>query len=82
MKQVSLSFCFSSSSNIYLLYLGIIHKPAIQSNSSVKGWLRKQNRDSFLKRIERYYCVLENNTLLIHRDAHDITPHKAINLKG
>ncbi|CAF4871074.1 unnamed protein product, partial [Rotaria sp. Silwood2] len=32
--------------------------PALQSNGLVKGWLRKQNRDSILKRIERYYCVL------------------------
>jgi hypothetical protein len=48
----------------------------------VKGWLRKQNRDSFLKRIERYYCVLSNNALLMHKHEYDKTPQKAVNLKG
>lgn len=48
----------------------------------MKGWLRKQNRESFLKRIERYYCVLQNNTLLMHRHNYDQTPQKSINLKG
>jgi hypothetical protein len=90
MIQVNLSFSFFFFSNIFfLLYLGSIYitpvpanHPAIQYNSSVKGWLRKQNRDSFLKRIERYYCVLANNALLMHRHDHDTTPYKAINLKG
>lgn len=57
-------------------------QPDIQSNAIVKGWLRKQNRESFLKRIERYYCVLKNNTLLMHRHNYDQTPQKSINLKG
>ena len=56
--------------------------PAIQSHSVVKGWLRKQNRDSFFKRIERYYCVLNNDALLMHKHDYDRTPQKAINLKG
>ncbi len=71
------------------MYLGSIYttpveadQPAIQSNSIVKGYLRKQNRDSFLKRIERYYCILANDALLMHRRAEDRTPVKAINLKG
>jgi len=56
--------------------------PAIQANASVKGWLRKQNRESFLKRIERYYCVLTTNALLMHRNEQDRTPQKAVNLRG
>jgi hypothetical protein len=58
------------------------NRPAIQLNCTVKGWLRKQNRESFLKRIERYFCVLRNNALLMYRHDFDQTPHKAINLKG
>ena len=58
------------------------NRPAIQSTSLVKGWLRKQNRESFLKRIERFYCVLTNQALLMHRHDHDRTPHRTINLRG
>ena len=56
--------------------------PANQSNSVVKGWLRKQNRDSFFKRIERYFCVLRNNTFLMYRTDMDQTPYKVVHLKG
>ncbi len=56
--------------------------PAIQSAGVVKGWLRKQNRESFLKRIERYYCVVRSNTLLMYRHDYDRAAHKTINLKG
>ena len=57
--------------------------PALsQSHALLKGWLRKQNRESIFKRIERYYCVLTNGTLLMHRRDSDRTPQKAINLKG
>jgi hypothetical protein len=87
MNQVNL--LFSLFSNISLSYLGSIYMtpvaashPAIQSNSPVKGWLLKQNRDSYLKRKERYYCILTDNALLLHRHDHDTTPHKAINLRG
>ncbi|CAF0815084.1 unnamed protein product [Rotaria sordida] len=55
---------------------------AIQSNGFIKGWLRKQNRDSFLKRIERYYCVLRGDTFLMYRHEHDRIPHKTIQLTG
>ncbi|CAF0856317.1 unnamed protein product [Adineta ricciae] len=57
-------------------------QPAFQANSIVKGWLRKQNRESFLKRIERYYCILADNALLMHRSEQDRTPVKAVTLKG
>ncbi|CAF1400078.1 unnamed protein product [Adineta steineri] len=70
-----------SKSSIYITPVEA-SQPAIQANSIVKGWLRKQNRDSFLKRIERYYCILTNDALLMHRNEHDRTPVKAINLKG
>jgi hypothetical protein len=56
--------------------------PANQSNNVVKGWLRKQNRESFFKRIERYFCVLRNNAFLMYRTELDPTPYKLINLKG
>lgn len=72
--------------------------PASQYQTSIKGWLRKQNRgkrktneenisfflklDSFFKRVERYYCVLSQNILLMHKTDHDTRPQKAINLKG
>ncbi|CAF3351635.1 unnamed protein product [Rotaria sp. Silwood1] len=57
------------------------NQSATQMNGLVKGWLRKQNRDSFLKRIERYYCVLTEDALLIYRHENDRMPHKAIGLK-
>ena len=55
---------------------------ARQSQAAVKGWLRKQNRDSFLKRIERYYCTLATDALLMYRHDTDRTPQKEIYLKG
>ncbi|CAM4758763.1 unnamed protein product [Rotaria magnacalcarata] len=55
--------------------------PAAQSAGLVKGWLRKKNIDSILKRTERYYCVLTNSALLMYRNEHDTTPQKAINLR-
>jgi hypothetical protein len=58
------------------------NRPANQLNSVVKGWLRKQNRESFFKRVERYFCVLRNNIFLMFRSDMDQTPYKAINLKG
>jgi hypothetical protein len=78
-----------SISFLIFIYLASIYttpveanQPAIQANSPVKGWLRKQNRDSFLKRIERYYCILKNDQLLMHRHEDDRTPQKAVTLKG
>jgi hypothetical protein len=71
------------------MYIGSIYikpveasQPAGQYHAVVKGWLRKQNRDSFLKRIERYYCVLTSDALLMHQSDNDRTPQKAINLRG
>ncbi|CAF4150845.1 unnamed protein product, partial [Rotaria magnacalcarata] len=55
--------------------------PAAQSAGLVKGWLRKKNIDSILKRTERYYCVLTNSALFMYRNEHDTTPQKAINLR-
>ncbi|CAF4328596.1 unnamed protein product [Rotaria sp. Silwood2] len=55
---------------------------ASQYENVVKGWLRKQNRSSFLKRVERYYCVLSKNALLMHKHENDRTPYKGVNLKG
>ena len=72
---------YDDTGSIYITPVEAAH-PAIQSHAVVKGWLRKQNRDSFFKRIERYYCVLSNNTLLMHRHDYDRKPQKAINLKG
>ncbi|CAF1064455.1 unnamed protein product [Adineta ricciae] len=69
------------STSIYITPVEGI-QPAFQANSIVKGWLRKQNRESFLKRIERYYCILANNALLMHRSEQDRTPVKAVTLKG
>jgi hypothetical protein len=43
---------------------------------------KKKKLDSFFKRIERYYCVIWNNTLLMHKHDHDRIPQKAINLQG
>ncbi|CAF3962305.1 unnamed protein product [Adineta steineri] len=72
---------YDESTSIYVTPQEATH-PASEYENVVKGWLRKQNRDSFFKRIERYYCVLSKNTLLLHKHDLDRTPHKAINLKG
>lgn len=58
------------------------NQPASQSSGTMKGWIRKQNRDSILKRIERYYCVLTKSALLMYRHDYDTIPEKAITLKG
>ncbi|CAF1582084.1 unnamed protein product [Rotaria magnacalcarata] len=56
--------------------------PASQYGNVAKGWLQKQNRDSILKRTERYYFVLSNNALLMHKHDYDRAAYKAIILKG
>ena len=38
--------------------------------------------DSFFKRLERYYCVLNNDQLLMYRNEKDHSAQKVINLKG
>lgn len=83
-KKILLFTSHSSTFDLGSIYIRPVEadQPADQTNSSVKGWLRKQNRDSFLKRIERYYCILKNNALLMHRNAEDRLPYKAISLKG
>ncbi|CAF1327740.1 unnamed protein product [Adineta ricciae] len=68
-------------SSIYITPREATH-PASQYVNATKGWLRKQNRESFFKRVERYYCVLSKNILLMHKNENDRIPHKAINLKG
>ncbi|CAF4957206.1 unnamed protein product, partial [Rotaria socialis] len=53
-----------------------------QSAARARGWLRKKNINSILKRTERYYCLLTDYSLLMYRNDYDTTPQKAINLKG
>ncbi|CAF1245473.1 unnamed protein product [Rotaria sordida] len=55
---------------------------ASQYQNVIKGWLRKQNRASILKRVERYYCVLWNDTILMHKQENDRAPKKRVILKG
>lgn len=57
-------------------------QPAIETDAVMKGWIRKQNRDSFLKRTILFYCVLTQNSLLMHRQERDRIPQKAVTLKG
>ncbi|CAF3790591.1 unnamed protein product [Rotaria sp. Silwood1] len=72
---------YDDPGSIYFIPQEATH-PASQYQDVVKGWLRKQNRSSIFKRVERYYCVLSNNTLLMHKHEHDRTPYKGVNLKG
>ncbi|UJR23107.1 hypothetical protein I4U23_026128 [Adineta vaga] len=72
---------YDESTSIYVTTHEATH-PASQYQNTIKGWLRKQNRESFFKRVERYYCVLSKNVLLMHKNEHDRIPSKAINLNG
>ena len=38
--------------------------------------------DSFLKRVERYYCRLSNSQLIMYKRENDQRPYKGIQLKG